>query len=211
MSMYRIYWGGGSMLNICNGMHNIIFPLINSRCKGWAYAAKKLRVPLPLEFSSRQCHYNDIGLWNILNILDPSVENLLFTIASAMVIYVSTLPWIPACFWNWKVVKRTTPLSRNPNSPLEQIRIFLAWRNQTPHRSVLPALPSICVYFKNVSKSQKCVIIVAVENAKLKLLKVLSIYNNALCNSSKLFFTTINPGDMGPLDILRKVCRYSQI
>ena len=41
-------------------------------------------------------------------------------------------------------------------------------------------------------------------NAKLKLLKVLSSYNNALCDSSKLF-STINPGDMGPLDILRKL------
>ena len=110
-----------------------------------------------------------------------------FTIASAMVIYVSTLPWIPACFWKRKVVKRSTPLSRNPYSPLEQIRISLALRNQTSHRGVLPVLPSIRVYFKNVPKSKKCVIIVAIENAKLKLLKVLSSYNNALCDRSKLF------------------------
>ena len=35
--------------------------------------------------------------------------------------------------------------------------------------------------------------------------KVLPSYNNApVCDSSK-FFTTINPGGMGPLDILRKV------
>ena len=49
---------------------------------------------------------------------------------------------------------------------------------------------------------KKCMIKVAIENAKLKLLKVLSSYNNALVLS---FFTTINPGYMGPLDILRKV------
>ena len=36
---------------------------------------------------------------------------------------------------------------------------------------------------------------------KNKTIKVLSIYNNALCHSAKLFFTTINPGDMGPLDV----------
>ena len=73
-------------------------------------------------------------------------------------------------------------------------------------RGVLPVLPSIRVYFKNVPKSKKCVFIVAIENAKLKLLKVLSSYNNALCDSSKLFFfTKINPVDMGPLNILRKV------
>ena len=81
---------------------------------------------------------------------------------------------------------------------------------QTPNRGVLPILPSICAYFKNVPKSKKCVIIVAI-NAKLKLLKVLSSYNNALCDSSKLFFTTIKPGNMGPSDILRKVWRNSQI
>ena len=81
----------------------------------------------------------------------------------------STLPWVPDCFWKRKVVKRSTPLSQNPNSPMEQTRIFLAWRNQTPHRGVLPVLPSICVYFKNAPKSKKCVIIVAIENAKLKL------------------------------------------
>ena len=51
--------------------------------------------------------------------------------------------------------------------------------------------------------------IVAIENAKLKLFKVLSCNNNALCDSSKfvfrlfLFFTTSFPGDMGPLDIPR--------
>ena len=98
--------------------------------------------------------------------------------------------WIPACFWKRKVVKRSTHLSRNPNFPVEQIRIFLAWRNQTPHRGVLPVLSSIRVYFKNVSKSKKCVIKVAIENAKIKVLKVLSSYNNALCDSFKLIFTT---------------------
>ena len=51
-------------------------------------------------------------------------------------------------------------------------------------------------------KSKKCMIKVAIENAKLKLLKVLSSYNNAIVLS---FFSTINPGDMGPLDFLRKV------
>ena len=53
------------------------------------------------------------------------------------------------------------------------------------------------MYFKNVPKSKKFVIIVAIENAKLKLLKVLSSYNNAICDSSKLF-TTINQGDKEP-------------
>ena len=38
-----------------------------------------------------------------------------------------------------------------------------------------------------------------------------SSYNNALCDSSNLFFTPINPGDMGPLDIIRKVCIKSNI
>ena len=56
-----------------------------------------------------------------------------------------------------------------------------------------------------VPKLKKCVTIVAIENAKIKLLKVLTSYNNALCDNSKFFFTTINPGDMGPLDILRTV------
>ena len=60
----------------------------------------------------------------------------------------------------------------------------------------------ICVYFKNVPKPKKCVIIVAIENAKLKLLKVFA--NNALCDSS-MFFITINPGDIELLDILRTV------
>ena len=55
------------------------------------------------------------------------------------------------------------------------------------HRGVLPVLPSICVYLKNVPKSKKCVIIEAIENAKLKLFKVLFSYNNALCDSFKLF------------------------
>ena len=61
------------------------------------------------------------------------------------------------------------------------------------------------MYFKNAPKSKKCMIIVAMENEQLKLLKVLSGNNNALYDSSKLFLTAINPGDMGPLDILRKV------
>ena len=52
------------------------------------------------------------------------------------------------------------------------------------HIGVHPVLPSNRVYFKNVPKSKKCVIIAAIENAKLKLLKVLSSYNNALCDSS---------------------------
>ena len=56
---------------------------------------------------------------------------------------------------------------------------------------------NLCVV-QNVPKSKKCVIV--------KLLKVLSSYNNALYDSSKLFLQQlINPGDMGPLDILRKV------
>ena len=52
----------------------------------------------------------------------------------------------------------------------------------------LPVLPSIRVYFKKVPKSKKCVIIVAIDNAKLKLLKVLSSYNNAMCDSSNFFY-----------------------
>ena len=37
-------------------------------------------------------------------------------------------------------------------------------------------------------------IIVAIENAKLKLLKVLSSYNNALCDSSKIFLQQLTKG-----------------
>ena len=126
----------------------------------------------------------------------------LFTIASAMVIYVSMLPWIQACFWKQKVIKRSTPLSRNPNSPLEQV--FLAWRNQTPHRGVLLFLLQ-SVYFKNVPKSKRCMIIVAIENAKLKLLKVLSSYNNAL---SKLFLQQLTLETWG-LWIFSSKCNVS--
>ena len=43
--------------------------------------------------------------------------------------------------------------------------------------------------------------IVAIENAILRLLKLLPSNNNALCDSSKLFSTS-NPGDMEPWDIL---------
>ena len=50
----------------------------------------------------------------------------------------------------------------------------------------------------------------AIENAKLKLFKVLSSYKMALCDGSKLF-TAINPGDIGPFDILLKVWQNSQI
>ena len=39
---------------------------------------------------------------------------------------------------------------------------------------------------------------------------MLSSNNNALCNSSKLF-TTSNPGDMGPLDILLNVTNFSDL
>ena len=68
-------------------------------------------------------------------------------------------------------------------------------RNQTPHRGLLPVLPSICVV-KNVPKSTKCVIIVAIENAKFKLLKVLPCYNNTLCDSSYFFYNN-KPGRHG--------------
>ena len=77
-------------------------------------------------------------------------------------------------------------------------------KSNSPQRCTSGSAFNLCV-LQNVTKSKKFVIIVALENAKLKLLKVLSCHNNALCDSSKLFFTTINPGDMGPLDILRKV------
>ena len=43
---------------------------------------------------------------------------------------------------------------------------------------------------------------VAIEIAKLKLLKVLSSINDALCDSSRLLFSTSNPGDMKPSNIL---------
>ena len=77
-------------------------------------------------------------------------------------------------------------------------------KSYSPQRCTSGSALNLCVLQK-VHKSKKCVIIVAIENAKLKLLKVLSSYNNALCDSSKVCFTTINPGDMGHLDILCKV------
>ena len=49
---------------------------------------------------------------------------------------------------------------------------------------------------RNYSCYRKC---------KIKTIKNMSSYNNALCDSSKLFFTIINSGDMGLLDILREV------
>ena len=91
-----------------------------------------------------------------------------------------------------------------PKFPTGANSDILGLTKSNPPQRVLLVLPSIRVYFKNVSKSKKCVIIVAIENAELKLLKVLSSYNNALCDSSKLFFTTTNHGGMGPLDILLK-------
>ena len=73
-------------------------------------------------------------------------------------------------------------------------------KSNSPQRCTSGSAFNPCI-LKNVPKSKKCLIIVAIRNAKLKLLKVLSSYNNALCDSSKKI-TTINPGDMGPLDIL---------
>ena len=110
-------------------------------------------------------------------------------LADAMVIYVSTLPWIPTCFWKRKVGMRSTPLSRNPNSPMKQIRIFLAWRNQTPHRGVLPVLPQKRPHVKEMcdySGYRKC-----------KLKTVLCSYNNALCDSSKLFLQQLTLEKVG--------------
>ena len=112
---------------------------------------------------------------------------------------------------NERSYRDPTPLSRNSNSPLEQIQIFLAWRNQTPHRGVLPILPSTRVYLKKRLQGKEMRDCSGYRKCKIKLSKVLSNYNNALCDKSKRFFTTINPGDMGPLDILRKVWRNSQI
>ena len=59
-------------------------------------------------------------------------------------------------------------------------------KSNSPQRCTSGSAFNLCV-LKNVSKSKECVIVVAIENAKLKLLKVLSGYNNALCGSSKLF------------------------
>ena len=61
-------------------------------------------------------------------------------------------------------------------------------KSNSPQRCTFGSGFNLCVYFKNVHKSKKCVIKVAIENAKSKLLKVLSSYNNALCDSSKLLF-----------------------
>ena len=47
-----------------------------------------------------------------------------------------------------KDVKRSTPLSRNPNFQIEQIQKLMGWRNKTPQSGFLPFLPSISVYFK---------------------------------------------------------------
>ena len=80
--------------------------------------------------------------------------------------------------------------------------------NETPHRGLLPVLPSIRVYFKNVPKSRKCMIIVSIENAKLKLLKV-TIMRYAIVLS--FFIQKFTLETWGPLDILHKVCSNSQI
>ena len=57
---------------------------------------------------------------------------------------------------------------REPKFPTGANSDILGVTKSTAHRGVLPVLPSIRVYFKNVPKSKKCVIIVAIENAKLK-------------------------------------------
>ena len=60
-------------------------------------------------------------------------------------------------------------------------------KSNTPQRCTSCSAFNPCVLQKR-PQVNKYVIIVAIENAKLKLLKVLSSYNNALCDSSKLFY-----------------------
>ena len=85
------------MLNTCIGMHNIIFPMLRlSLCSKIKWKCPP--PPPPWNFPLDNDINNDIGLRNILNILatHPSVQNLLFTSATALVIYVSKLP-LGAC------------------------------------------------------------------------------------------------------------------
>ena len=60
-------------------------------------------------------------------------------------------------------------------------------KSNSPQRCTSSSAFNLCVLKKTSPSKRKCVIVVAIENAKLKLLKVLSSYNNALCDSSKLF------------------------
>ena len=64
--------------------------------------------------------------------------------------------------------------------------ILSVTKSNSPQRCTSGSAFNSCVLQKR-PKSNKCVIIVALENAKLKLLKVLPSYNNALYDSSKLF------------------------
>ena len=76
-------------------------------------------------------------------------------------------------------------------------------KSNSPQRCTSGSAFNLCVLQKRPQvKEMRDLIIVVIENTKL--LKVLSSYNYALYNSSKLF-TTINPGGIGPLDSLRKV------
>ena len=119
-----------------------------------------------------------------------------------MVIYVSTLPWIPACFLKRKAVKRFYSSESEAKIPTgANSDILGVAKSNSPQRCISGSAFNLCV-----ASQKKCVIIVAIENEKLKLLKVLSSYHNALCAIVlSFFFTTIYPGDTGPLDILRKV------
>ena len=78
-------------------------------------------------------------------------------------------------------------------------------KSNSPQRCTSGSALNPCV-LKRVPKSKKCVIIVAIENAKFKLLNLncclVTIMRYAILLS---FFTTFKPGDIGPLDILRKV------
>ena len=166
-------WERADLLALVCGVYCefVTFPLVSwVRCGTWLYRFLifaplltfiiwKLQTCGPLNIQWTSLSPLNQYMWEdplVLNCKPGIIE--LFTIASAMVIYVSTLPWIPTCFWKRNVVKISTPLSRNPNFSLEQIQIFLAWRNQTPQRGVLSVLLPIRMYFKNVPKSNKCVI-----------------------------------------------------
>ena len=60
-------------------------------------------------------------------------------------------------------------------------------KSNSPQRCTSGSAFNLCVLQKR-PKIKKCVTIKAIENAKLKLSKLLSSYNNALCESSKPFY-----------------------
>ena len=64
--------------------------------------------------------------------------------------------------------------------------ILSVTKSNSPQMCTSGSAFNLCVLHKR-PKSKKWVNVVAIENAKLKLFKVLSSYNNALCDNSKLF------------------------